>query len=129
MPAYPQGLIQAPISPTGRTEQLIRVNGIDGAKAFNMGANSTVALFDANEDIMYIKSTDGAGFPSIRVFGFKEIIDKPQTQIAEGQYVTVEEFNKFKEEVQRYGEQFISKSAEPTGKNAKSGNNGANKTD
>ena len=37
-------------------QNLIRVNGIDGAKAYQMPANSTVALFDANEDVMYIKS-------------------------------------------------------------------------
>lgn len=37
-----------------------------------MSANSTVALFDSNEDIMYIKTTDGAGFPSIRTFNFAE---------------------------------------------------------
>ena len=42
------------------TQNLIRVNGIEGAKAYQMSANSTVALFDTNEDIMYIKSTDGA---------------------------------------------------------------------
>ncbi len=53
-------------------QELIRVNGLDGAKAYQMMANSVVALFDANADLMYIKSTDGAGFPSIRVFSFSE---------------------------------------------------------
>ena len=47
---------------------LTRVTGIDGAKAYQMTPNSTVALFDNNEDIMYIKTTDGAGFPTIRTF-------------------------------------------------------------
>lgn len=46
--------------PQMTTQNLIRVNGIDGAKAYQMSANSTVALFDTNEDIMYVKSTDGA---------------------------------------------------------------------
>ena len=55
-------------------QDLVRVNGIDGAKAYQMQANSVVALFDANEDVMYIKATDGAGFPSIRVFTFTEQI-------------------------------------------------------
>ena len=49
--------------PQMTTQNLIRVNGIDGAKAYQMSANSTVAFFDNNEDIMYIKPTDGAGFP------------------------------------------------------------------
>ena len=52
--------------------QLIRVNGIEGARAYQMPANSTVALFDTNNDIMYIRTTDGAGFPQIRTFSFTE---------------------------------------------------------
>lgn len=49
-----------------------------------------VPLFDADNDIMYVKSTDGAGFPTIRAFAFQPIENPtPQTQ----QYVTREEFN------------------------------------
>ena len=65
------------IFPQEQTQNLIRVNGIDGAKTYQMPANSTVALFDSNEDIMYIKTTDGAGFPSIRTFNFVENITQP----------------------------------------------------
>lgn len=39
---------------------LTRVTGLEGAKAYQMPANSTVALFDNNDDLMYIKTTDGA---------------------------------------------------------------------
>lgn len=70
--------------------QLIRVTGMDGAKAYQMPPNSVVPLFDADNDIMYVKSTDGAGFPTIRAFAFQPIENPtPQTQ----QYVTREEFN------------------------------------
>lgn len=51
---------------------LVRVTGIDGAKAYQMPPNSVTALFDDSYDIMYVKSTDGAGFPTIRVFDFYE---------------------------------------------------------
>lgn len=70
--------------------QLIRVTGMDGAKAYQMPPNSVVPLFDADNDIMYVKSTDGAGFPTIRAFAFQPIENPtPQAQ----QYVTREEFN------------------------------------
>lgn len=70
--------------------RLIRVTGMDGAKAYQMPPNSVVPLFDADNDIMYVKSTDGAGFPTIRAFAFQPIENPtPQTQ----QYVTREEFN------------------------------------
>lgn len=70
--------------------QLIRVTGMDGAKAYQMPPNSVVPLFDADNDIMYVKSTDGAGFPTIRAFAFQPIENPtPQAQ----QYVTRDEFN------------------------------------
>lgn len=45
---------------------LIRVTGMQGAKAYQMPANSRAALFDDTDDIVIIKMTDGAGFPSYR---------------------------------------------------------------
>lgn len=70
--------------------QLIRVTGIDGAKAYQMPPNSVVPLFDADNDIMYVKSTDGAGFPTIRAFAFQPVEDKPEPV---QQYVTRDEFD------------------------------------
>lgn len=63
--------------------QLIRVTGIDGAKAYQMSANSTVALFDSGSDVMYIKSTDGACFPTIRTFKFEEVHNNEQVNATE----------------------------------------------
>ena len=97
------------IYPQEQTQNLIRVNGIDGAKTYQMPANSTVALFDCNEDIMYIKTTDGAGFPSIRTFAFTEVKEqnKPIPQV---DYISREEFEEFKEELMNNGKQSISRS-------------------
>lgn len=95
--------------PQIQTQNLIRVNGIEGAKAYQMSANSIVSLFDANEDIMYIKSTDGAGFPSIRTFSFTEVKEqnKPIQQV---DYISREEFEEFKKELMNNGKQSISRS-------------------
>lgn len=95
--------------PQIQTQNLIRVNGIEGAKAYQMSANSIVSLFDANEDIMYIKSTDGAGFPSIRTFSFSEVKEenKPAQQV---DYISREEFEEFKKELMNNGKQSISRS-------------------
>ena len=97
------------IYPQIQTQNLIRVNGIEGAKAYQMSANSIVSLFDANEDIMYIKSTDGAGFPSIRTFSFTEVKEqnKPAQQV---DYISREEFEEFKKELMNNGKQSISRS-------------------
>lgn len=90
-----------------RPMELIRVTGMEGAKAYQMPANSTVALFDGGQDIFYVKTTDGAGFPTIRAFSFApyEPAAQPQTE-----YVTRAEFEKLKEEIVN-GKQPVRKSA------------------
>lgn len=92
-----------------QNQQLVRVNGLDGARAYQMGANSSVALFDNNNDLMFIKQTDGAGFPTIRTFKFEEI-NPTVSKIEQVDYVT-------RKDMEDYVKQFISKStlnAEPT---------------
>ena len=101
----PYAMNMTPQTPT----TLTRVTGIDGAKAYQMTPNSTVALFDNNEDIMYIKTTDGAGFPTIRTFAFNEVVANNHTAPENVDYVTRDEFNKLKEELLN-GKQSISRS-------------------
>ena len=91
------------------TQNLIRVNGINGAKAYQMPANSTVALFDSNNDIMYVKSTDGARFPSIRTFSFTELKEDISTT-ENTDYISRQEFEEFKKELMNNGKQSISRS-------------------
>lgn len=45
----------------------VYVTGLDGAKAYQMPPNSEMPLFDDSADILYIKTTDGAGFPTITI--------------------------------------------------------------
>lgn len=90
---------------------LIRVTGIDGAKAYQMSPNSSVALFDSESDIMYVKTTDGAGFPTIRTFRFEPIEDVPKAQDA---YITRDEFDALKQEVEEYGKQFVQRTEKST---------------
>ena len=108
---YPQGMNMnnQQIMPQEQPQNLIRVNGIDGAKAYQMNANSTVALFDANEDVLYIKNTDGAGFPSIRTFKFEEVNETTKGEEKQD-YISRKEFEEFKKELMNSGKQSISRS-------------------
>ena len=78
------------------SEKLKRVNGLDSAKAYPMAPNSEVALFEENDDVMYIKMTDSNNFPSLRKFRF---VEEPLEVPNKEQYVTLDEFKKFKEEL------------------------------
>ena len=60
----------APISQFQNGGQIVRVNGYQGAQAYQMGANAAAVLFYANEDIFYKKITDGAGFANIEIYSY-----------------------------------------------------------
>ena len=74
---------------------LIRVTGMDGARAYQMPPNSAVALFDGGQDVFYVKTTDGAGFPTIRAYSFQPM-EQAQAMGA-SEYVTRAEFDQLKE--------------------------------
>lgn len=94
---YAANRSHSPFSAPAAAQSLIKVNGIEGAKAYQMRPNSSAALFDANEDLFYIKFTDGAGFPSIKTYGFVEM--EPQAQQQKADYLTRAEFEEFKKEI------------------------------
>lgn len=72
--AYPRPSCQGPV------EGLVRVAGLDGAKMYQLPPNSSMALFDGNEDVFYVKTTDGAGFYTIRTFRFVPVDGQPSDQ-------------------------------------------------
>ncbi len=81
----------------GVPSTLIRVNGRAGADAYYMDApNSEVALFDANEDIFYVKATDGGGYPTMRAFRFEPVSESGTNAVAA---VSREEFEQLRSEL------------------------------
>lgn len=97
---YPMapGSANGPQMPPQRPPEdlIIRVTGMDGAKAYGLSPNSRAALFDDTDDIVIIKTTDGAGFPSYRRARLDWIEDEPPQVV--GDYITRDEFlGKFEE--------------------------------
>lgn len=74
----PQAKNTAQTASQAQQDGLIRVTGMQGAKAYQMPANSRAALFDDTDDIVIIKMTDGAGFPSYRRARLEWIEDEPE---------------------------------------------------
>lgn len=66
------------------------VQGIEGAKAFQLMPNSNIVLMDSdNEGIFYIKVSDNVGMCNLRVFKYEEINNAPTPQaIDTSQFVT-----------------------------------------
>lgn len=101
-PYQPQGYMTAGTSPMLVQQQqqqqpihgFVYVTGVDGAKAYQMPPNSEMPLFDSTgeRDRMYIKTTDGAGFPTL--IPCKVIrLTEPEAQ-PESEYVTRDELDR-----------------------------------
>lgn len=69
---------------------LVSVTGVEGAKAYQLPPNSSMPLFDKDDDIMYVKTTDAAGYPTLKTFRF-EPVDQPTAPSAD--YVPRSEFD------------------------------------
>ena len=65
---------QAPASPA-RPIDIIRVNGRNGAEAFQMTPNSRALLLDETDPIIWLCQTDGAGFKTITGYHISPIVE------------------------------------------------------
>lgn len=94
---------QIPTQPQQPQQQnnngLIWVTGEVGAKSYLVAPNQSILLMDSEGDRFYLKSTDGAGMPTLRTFEYKEVTQNAQTGANTGnktmneQFVTREEYN------------------------------------
>jgi hypothetical protein len=63
-----------------RTE-VIKVNGEGGAKAFQMAPNSSVLLLDETAPIVWLKTTDGAGYPAVTPYSITPYKPAPPVDV------------------------------------------------
>lgn len=103
--ALPQAAPQQPAQAQATINQgLLWVQGEAGAKAYLMAPNTTVLLMDSENERFYIKSTDGAGMPNLRMFSYQEMhTNAPapvpeQPQIDTSMFVGREEFEGLKQQ-------------------------------
>ena len=89
-PRYQQPMQQ----PYQQQESIIRVTGLEGAKAYPVAPNSRVALFDEGRDVFYIKAADSGGYPTLTAFSFAPLRDDAPPA---NDYVTRAEFDELKE--------------------------------
>lgn len=86
------------MQPAAQNQQIIWVQGEEGAKAYMVAAGNSVLLMDSETSTFYIKTTDTSGMPQpLRIFDYTErkVQQKQAAQEkAEAKdYVTREEFD------------------------------------
>ena len=65
----PYGFMQQGQMPqTQPVTQVVRVNGENGAKAYGLGANSSALLLDESGLMVWLVTTDGAGYKSVSAY-------------------------------------------------------------
>lgn len=95
------------------TNNIVWVQGIEGAKAWQLSPNSMVILLDSEvEGKMYIKVSDNIGMSSLRVFNYAEEVAPPAKETVTinndldlSQYVTRDELNTLIKELTSKNEQ------------------------
>ena len=79
------------------TSGIIWVQGEAGAKSYLVAPNTTVQLWDSEENVIYIKTADSSGMPSMKILDYtireSNSIPKPKDNI---DYVTKTEFQEMK---------------------------------
>lgn len=60
--SYPMGFNY---QPAATKQEIVKVNGENGARAFNLAPNSSVLMLDEVQPIVWLKTTDGAGYATV----------------------------------------------------------------
>lgn len=67
----------------GRQQKIVRVNGRGGAEAYQMPPNSEALLLDETAAIVWLKTTDGAGYPALNPYTITPYQPEPQVSTSE----------------------------------------------
>ena len=66
------------VPPTPAKTEVVRVHGEEGAKAFPMGPNSSALLLDETQPAVWLKTTDGASYPTVTGYAIAPLISDPK---------------------------------------------------
>ena len=59
---------QAPVMPVQPQQQVVKVSGENGARAYQMGPNSSALLLDETGLMVWLCTSDGAGYKSVSAY-------------------------------------------------------------
>ncbi len=97
---YPQQM-----QPQPQGNGIIWVQGEAGAKSYLVAPNNTVQLWDSENNVIYLKSADSSGMPSIKVLDYTIRENGSQTGSNglknASDFVTKDEFENFKSEIMK----------------------------
>ena len=66
---------------TAPKQEIVKVNGEGGARAYQMPPNSSALLLDEMEPLVWLKTTDGAGYPNLTAYHISPRQEQQQPDI------------------------------------------------
>lgn len=80
---------------------IIWIQGEAGAKSYMVAPNNTVALFDSEAQVIYLKSADASGMPSIKTLDYtiRELPSQTHENAAEERFATKEDISTLEAEI------------------------------
>ena len=94
-PMYPQ------YQPQQQNTGITWVQGEAGAKSYLVAPNQTVQLWDSESQVIYLKSADASGMPSIKTLDYT-IREMPQ-QVKPVEYATKADVDELRQKLQELG--------------------------
>lgn len=83
---------QAQMQQAQMNQSIIWVRGQEGADRYLMAPNTTQPLWDMDNPVIYLKSTDASGQPSMKILDYQERPSAPAVTAGSAQGITREEF-------------------------------------
>ena len=95
---------QAPVMQTQQNQQavnsgLIWVQCEQAAKSYLVAPNSTVQLWDSEEKVIYLKSADASGMPSMKILDYTIRGDANTVQAPVTEYATKDDLKALEEKI------------------------------
>lgn len=95
-PMYPQ--YQPPAQNTQQQNGIIWVQGESAAKSYLVAPGQTVQLWDSEEKVIYLKSADASGMPSMKVLDYTI---RGEAEAKPTEYATKEDLNALSERIEK----------------------------
>ena len=106
MQYYPQNqqMVQQPQMPQPQQQastDIKWVQGEAGAKSYMVAPNTSVTLWDSEAQVIYIKSANASGLPTMTVIDYTIRNDSPhgKTALAESDFATKQDVSLLREEI------------------------------
>ena len=95
-PIYPQ--YQQPAQNTQQQNGIIWVQGESAAKSYLVAPGQTVQLWDSEEKVIYMKSADASGMPSMKILDYTI---RGETESKPAEYATKEDLAALSERIEK----------------------------